>query len=627
MRPLDGHTQGLKAHQLKRLEALFRRKVKGEALVSVELVRHMAEISYDLGRQVGVLVDRGGHVEHVVVGEPARLYLPDIGRARAGLSRFRGLRLIRTELRGQGLTREDEADLAKLRLDAVVVLAIDPQGSPQGAHWAHLVLDPLKRTVSPLVDEVSTFHNLPEHAMALVLESEDLISRAFVGEAREISRDSAMLVGVWPAGPGARKKAEDSMAELSELARTAGIKVVDSIVQLRRELDPRTVLGRGKIEELTLRALELGTDVIIFDRDLSPSQLRAITNETDLKVLDRTQLILDIFARHAKSRDGKVQVELAQLKYALPRLIEKSTAMSRLTGGIGGQGPGETKLEVHRRRARDRIHRLEQEIEKLGVQRQVRRKQRAATGIPVVSIVGYTNAGKSTLLNALTNSDVLAENKLFATLDPTTRRLRFPKEREIILTDTVGFIRDLPKDLVNAFRATLEELEDSDLLVHVLDASDPNVDQKRRAVEDLLSELGLDDVPRVTVLNKIDVTPKAFVSVLKRVTDGVPVSAEKREGLEALLVRMERTVFEERAKEKLRVAEARGDFDDLEPEPEPEVEPAEDEDRWDAGFSEPWPHQKKAAAAESGAAAKGAEPAGRTGPDRRLGARRPERDV
>ncbi len=333
------------------------------------------------------------------------------------------------------------------------------------------------------------------------------------------------------------------MQELKELARTAGVHAVDSVIQLRRQVDPKTVLGCGKIEELTLRALELGADMLIFDRDLSPSQLRAITSETDLKVLDRTQLILDIFARHARSRDGKLQVELAQLKYALPRLVEKSTAMSRLTGGIGGQGPGETKLEIHRRRARDRIHRLEEEIERLSVQRGVRRQQRREQGVPVVSIVGYTNAGKSTLLNALTNAEVLAEDKLFATLDPTTRRLRFPEEREIILTDTVGFIRDLPEDLVNAFKATLEELEESDLILHVIDASDPEVDRKRRAVEKILEDLALDRIERLVVVNKADSTPRPLLAAIRRVTSGVSVSAISREGMDGLLARIEERLW------------------------------------------------------------------------------------
>ncbi|MEM7675964.1 MAG: GTPase HflX, partial [Myxococcota bacterium] len=286
-----------------------------------------------------------------------------------------------------------------------------------------------------------------------------------------------------------------------------------------------------------------------------------------------------IFAQHAKSRDGKLQVELAQLKYTLPRLIEKSTAMSRLTGGIGGQGPGETKLEIHRRRARDRIHRLEQEIKKLSVRRNIRRKRRLDTNIPVVSIVGYTNAGKSTLLNALTNAEVLAENKLFATLDPTTRRLRFPEEREIILTDTVGFIRDLPKDLVNAFKATLEELEESDLILHVLDASDEMFDKKRKAVESILVDLELTAIPTLVVLNKSDATPRPMLSALKRVTGGIAVSAMEREGLEPLMHAIEAKAFEAARRSK-------SDFDPATSPLAALVEEESGPDDWAVGFSE-----------------------------------------
>lgn len=547
MRPLDGNTTGLKARQIQRIQATFRRKVRGDELVTVELARHLADLSREVNRQIGVFIDRGGHVTRVIVGEPSRLYLPDIGRARGGMGRLRGLRLVRTELRGQGLTREDQADLSKLRLDAIVVIDVDPQGSPQQLAWAHLAPDPRTRSTTAHVEEIRSVFDLPENGLAQVRAAEEEMSRVLATDAQTDTRENAVLVGVWASGRRVKEEAEDSMAELRELARTASVRVVDEVVQIRREVDPKTVLGRGKIEEITLRALELGADLLIFDRDLAPSQLRAITNSTDLKVLDRTQLILDIFANHAKSKDGKLQVELAQLKYTLPRLVEKSTAMSRLTGGIGGQGPGETKLEIHRRRARDRIHRLEEEIKKLGVQRTVRRQRRRATGIPVVSIVGYTNAGKSTLLNAMTNAEVLAENKLFATLDPTTRRLRFPEEAEVILTDTVGFIRDLPKDLVNAFKATLEELAESDLILHVLDASDMKVNDKRLAVEGILGDLGLEEVPRLVVLNKIDGASRPFVSVLKRVTGGVAVSALNREGLEVLMHEIEALVFKGKA--------------------------------------------------------------------------------
>lgn len=543
MRP-TGNLHGLKARQLHRLEATFRRRVKGDGLVTAELARYVGDLSRELNRQVGLLIDRGGSIQDVIVGEPSRLYLPDIGRARAGQGRFRGLRLVRTELRGQGLTREDLADLTKLRLDAVLVLEIDPGGHAVHAEWAHLVPQSHERTLLPVQERFRSVHELPEDAMAIVRAAEQEMARLFAGDAQDVERDAAVLVGVWEASPKARREAEASMAELAELARTANVRVVDEVIQVRKQVDPKTVLGKGKLEELTLRTLELGAEVIIFDRDLSPSQLRAITNETDLKVVDRTQLILDIFAQHAKSRDGKLQVELAQLKYALPRLVERSTAMSRLTGGIGGVGPGETKLEIHRRRARDRIHRLEQEIERLSVQRNVRRQRRENNRVPVVSIVGYTNAGKSTLLNALTRSEVLAEDKLFATLDTTTRRLRFPEEREIILADTVGFIRDLPKDLVNAFKATLEELEESDLILHVVDGSDPRVDEKRRAVETILAELSLDDLDRVVVINKTDQTPRLLTSALVRVTNGVAVSALERKGFGRLLEMIEHHLFE-----------------------------------------------------------------------------------
>ena len=284
--------------------------------------------------------------------------------------------------------------------------------------------------------------------------------------------------GLARARPSRRARDPSRVAELSELCRTANVRVSGVMEQRRHEADPKYLVGRGKLEEILIRAMQLDANALIFDPDLTPVQAHAIADFTDLKVIDRTMLILDIFAQRAKSRDGKLQVELAQLRYRLPRLHEKNTMMSRLTGGIGGRGPGETKLEENRRRARERIHRLEKEIDRFGEQRAGRRAERVRRGLPIVAIVGYTNAGKSTLLNTLTGSEVLAEDKLFATLDPTTRRLRFPREREIILADTVGFIRDLPRDLAQAFRATLEELDQADLLLHVVDAADPAREQQ-----------------------------------------------------------------------------------------------------------------------------------------------------
>jgi GTP-binding protein HflX len=258
------------------------------------------------------------------------------------------------------------------------------------------------------------------------------------------------------------------------------------------------------LKELVINALNKGATILVFDQELSPSQIKAIGELTELKVIDRSQLILDIFAGRAHSRDGKVQVELAQLKYRLPRLTGKGTAMSRLMGGIGGRGPGEMKLEIDRRRVRDRIALLEKELKHLSEARKQRKHRRSETNIPIVSIIGYTNAGKSTLLNSLTRSSVFIENKLFATLDTASRRLRFPRERDVIITDTVGFIRDLPKDLMAAFRATLEELEDADLLLHVVDASNVRFEQHIQSVENVLHQLGVEEKPRLLVLNKID---------------------------------------------------------------------------------------------------------------------------
>jgi len=315
-------------------------------------------------------------------------------------------------------------------------------------------------------------------------------------------RDRTILVGV---ATGPLSDAEESMAELAELAASAGVVVQDKIIQRRSAIDPRTVLGKGKLDELIIRSLQLGADMLVFDSELSPAQVRSLSETTDLKIIDRSQLILDIFAQRAQSKEGKIQVELAQLKYLLPRLIAgQDSAFSRLAGGIGGRGPGETKLETDRRRVRDRINRLEKEIEEQRQRRQERRKARSRQGLPVISIVGYTNAGKSTLLNALTKSEVHAEQRMFATLDPTSRRLRLPREQEVIINDTVGFIRALPPDLLSAFRATLEEISGSSLLIHAVDVSNPRWPQQIQSVKRILEELKLSEIPVVLALNKAD---------------------------------------------------------------------------------------------------------------------------
>jgi GTP-binding protein HflX len=342
-----------------------------------------------------------------------------------------------------------------------------------------------------------------------------------------------------------RGQAQSRVSELRELCRTAGIQVVDVAVQRRPEPDPRYLIGKGKLEDVLVRAMQYDAGVLVFDPDLSPGQAHTIASFTDLKVIDRTILILDIFAQRARSRDAKIQVELAQLRYRLPRLQEENTMMSRLVGGIGGRGPGETKLEIGRRRARERLRRLEQDVEETRRQRQGRRAARQDRGLPVVAIVGYTNAGKSTLLNGLTGSDVLVEDKLFATLDPTTRRLRFPRERELILADTVGFIRDLPKDLAQAFHATLEELDDADLLLHVVDAADPARDDHITAVERILSDLDLAETPRLLVYNKVDRLTPDERSLIRSNAHQVAISATDRKTMQPLLEVMEQILWRE----------------------------------------------------------------------------------
>jgi GTP-binding protein HflX len=540
---VTGNTTGLKPSQKHALERVYRRRLRPAEVASPELASLLCGISRDIERQVGILVGRRGDVEHVFVGDASRINLPEIGRVRAGRGRFRGLRLVHTHLRNEPLTRDDLVDLALLRLDLVAAIGVWPDGRPADLHAAHLLPPVEGKPSSPWrILPSEPFHRSVLDAAALIEALEEEFDRVAPSAVATDTRDRALVVALdirerrsSAAGKiiraGARPRepiaggADTRTDELRELCRTAGVRVMGLLQQRRTEADPKYLIGRGKLEEVLIRAMQLDANVLIFDPDLTPVQAHAIADFTDLRVIDRTMLILDIFAQRAKSRDGKLQVELAQLRYRLPRLHEKNTMMSRLTGGIGGRGPGETKLEENRRRARERIHRLEKEIDRFGVERAGRRAERVRRRLPVVAIVGYTNAGKSTLLNTLTRSDVLAEDKLFATLDPTTRRLRFPREREIIIADTVGFIRDLPRDLARAFRATLEELDQADLLLHVIDAADPAREQQMAAVEGILADLGLAETPRVLVMNKVDLVPPEERAQLWRADRDLPVVA------------------------------------------------------------------------------------------------------
>ena len=559
MNTVSGNVAGLKPSQIHALERVYRRRLRPEEVVSAELGTYLCTVSREIDRQVGVLVSRRGEIEHVFVGAASRLNLPEIGRLRAGRGRFRGLRLVHTHLRNEPLTRDDLVDLALLRLDLVAAIGMQPDGRPADMHLAHLLpvdhdAEGSEVAAKPWrVLPAEPFHRHQLDVVALMAALEEEFDRAYPRAVATAGQDRALLVVVDLRRKDGKAMAsqEARVAELKELCRTAGVRVTGVMEQRRPEADPKTLIGRGKLEEVLIRAMQLDAEVLIFDPDLTPGQAHAIADFTDLRVIDRTMLILDIFARRAKSRDGKLQVELAQLRYRLPRLHEKNTMMSRLTGGIGGRGPGETKLEENRRRARERINRLEKEIEHYSRQRAGRRSQRDARGLPVVAIVGYTNAGKSTLLNTLTASDVLAEDKLFATLDPTTRRLRFPREREIIIADTVGFIRDLPPDLAQAFRATLEELNEADLFLHLVDAADPDGEAQMAAVERILTERGLAETPRIVVMNKLDrLDPeeRARVLALRRTSGGFPIvaiSATDRDSTKPLLDLVETTLWHE----------------------------------------------------------------------------------
>lgn len=443
-------------------------------------------------------------------------------------------------MKDEALSQDDLTDLALLRLDLMAAIGVGDDGLPAHIYMANLI-PPNPDGKAYRVLEKTAFQGLSLNLTDFLSIIDEELS---VGtEVKEVEKgDSAVIVSV---SLKSRADQEDSLEELKELARTAGVAVLDSIIQRPKLIHPKYLMGEGKIKELIIKSLQSGANLIIFDQNLSPAQVKSIGEITDLRVIDRTQLILDIFAGRAHSRDGKVQVELAQLKYLLPRLIGTGKALSRLMGGIGGRGPGEMKLEVDRRRIRDRITHLERELEHLNMARRQRKEKRVESQIPIISIVGYTNAGKSTLLNSLTKSNVKTEDLLFATLDTASRRLRFPREREVIITDTVGFIRELPEDLLGAFRATLEELKDARLLLHVVDISNPRFGQQMGSVDHIIRELELDHIPRLIVFNKKDRADQDEVNVLCQRYDAVAISAIHPETLMPLLTAIEERLWRE----------------------------------------------------------------------------------
>ncbi|MCB9494352.1 MAG: GTPase HflX [Desulfobacteraceae bacterium] len=532
MKKIFGRTEGVRGSILKEIESLYYEKTSPDLIISFETAEKMAVLSKLIKRQIGVLIDRRGNIETVIIGTNQQILIPDLSAYRASSGRLRGLRCVHTHLKpDEGLSSDDLSDLALLRLDLICAITINSQGTPEGIFYAHLIFDEKSKTPY-YISEKKELYALNNNCLELISSIEDEISKKSPVSKKGKSSEKAILIN---ASDQSKYEAENSLDELEELAKTAGVETVERIFQSRKKPDPKFLIGKGKINELSITALSKDASIIIFDQELSPSQINSISQALDIKVIDRTQLILDIFASRAKTREGKLQVALAQQKYLLPRLImQQNTAFSRLAGGIGGRGPGETKLETDRRRAREQINRLEKELKKVQQTREKQRAKREKNNVPVISIIGYTNAGKSTLLNTLTQSEVISENKLFATLDPTSRRLRFPREREVIITDTVGFIRDLPKDLKTAFKATLEELESADILLHVADISNPFMENQIEAVNNIVSELKLSHIPMIMALNKADLVEEEIIEVLEKKYNAVSIIAKKRPSLENL---------------------------------------------------------------------------------------------
>jgi GTP-binding protein HflX len=523
------------------LERLYRTRLSQDSLTTPELAQRLAMVSAELKESICIYLNRRGQVIRVAIGTPNQTKIPPLELPRYGSDRLSGLRCIWVTPDPEPPNTTDLTAMLMQRLDALVILPVNPKGYTERGYLAHLL--PATDTELPekqeawRVSKPMTLDSLcKQDFLELVEGLEEEFSRNFAGRATDDDQDRVVLVGLMM-----QKEKSDAMPfsliELGHLVESAGGKVLDALWQKRERPHPQTVLGEGKVLELAIAAQTKGANLVVFDRELTASQTRNLERMIGLRVSDRTEVILDIFAQRAQTSEGKLQVELAQLEYRLPRLAGHGQALSRLGGGIGTRGPGETKLETDRRVIQKRITFLQQQVNRLQEQRSRIRQKRVDQEVPTVAIVGYTNAGKSTLLNAMTRSDVYAADKLFATLDPTTRRLsltgEYGKIHTVLLTDTVGFIHELPHSLVDAFRATLEEVSEADVLVHLVDASHAAWEDQLKAVDKILKDMPIAVGPTLLVFNKIDAVPEPQ-TILEKYPEAIAISALKRQGFEQM---------------------------------------------------------------------------------------------
>lgn len=536
MREIKGNIKGIRDSVIAELQKLY--DMQSPQLVSQELAVKLADITEYINREISVYITRSGQIIEIAVGDNATVELPSFS-GRRGAGRLSGIRCIHTHPGGNPyLSGVDISALKNNKYDAMVAIGvISPDFTKSELTFGLITgIDSNENYTAECYGPYSIEDAENINFVNTVSTIERILDKQTGTASLQVMSERAILIGMEWGRNDSLWTVEDSLEELKQLADTAGATVIKKFIQKRPKPDPAFFIGRGKVQELALYAQQENIDLCIFDDELSPAQQRNIESVMGIRILDRTALILDIFAQRARTNEGKLQVELAQLQYTLPRIMGKGLMLSRLGGGIGTRGPGETKLEVDRRRIRDRIAFIKDQIEKVKAVRSLHRSKRKKNNVFEVSLVGYTNAGKSTLLNTLTNSDIYAKDQLFATLDPTTRQLTLPNKQEIIITDTVGFIQRLPHQLIAAFRSTLEVVTEADLLVHVIDVSHELYKEQAAAVHEVLKEIGAETKPVITVYNKIDKLPpdSKLADRLAQEEDTVCISAAKKLNLETL---------------------------------------------------------------------------------------------